>query len=197
MKWPRQVSTSHALVSLILHNLTSRSSPAETIKGNVGWNATQLTPLSWPSRTNFTTASVLPNMSAWFWFWRTVSSKVIDVGAECFFRRPEMSHTRTDWSRLAETMRSRKDVRRERPGSERSSEVSYRPWDGTGHTLRNGCGLFTPRSAPQPAIWGNGDMPVNTARLCRDCPVVNSKRLAPNTRNAASPTIPYSDCLIV
>ena len=64
MKCPRQVSTSQAFVSDILHSLTSLSSPAETISGRVGWNATQLTPLSWPSRTNLTTASVLPNISA-------------------------------------------------------------------------------------------------------------------------------------
>ena len=35
-----------ALVSLIRHNLMRRSSPADTIKGMVGWNATQFTPLS-------------------------------------------------------------------------------------------------------------------------------------------------------
>ena len=34
--WPRQVSTSQALVSLMRHNLTKRSSAAETINGNVG-----------------------------------------------------------------------------------------------------------------------------------------------------------------
>ena len=49
----------------------------------------------------------MPNTSAWFWPWRAIwSSKVIDVGAECFFRRPEMSQTLTDWSSEAETMRS-------------------------------------------------------------------------------------------
>lgn len=51
---------------LILHSLTSLSSPAETINGRVGWKDTQFTPLSWPSSTNLTTASVFPNMSAWF-----------------------------------------------------------------------------------------------------------------------------------
>src|ERR1700760_1670472 len=80
-KCPRQVSTSQAFVSakdqhdqsslllhmnlpLILHSLTSLSSPAETINGSVGWKATQLTPRSCPSRTNLTTASVFPKTSA-------------------------------------------------------------------------------------------------------------------------------------
>jgi hypothetical protein len=35
-----------ALVSLMRHSLISRSSPAETMRGMVGWKATQLTPLS-------------------------------------------------------------------------------------------------------------------------------------------------------
>ena len=89
------------------HSLTSRSSPADTISGSVGWKATQLTPRSWPSSTNLTTASVLPNMSAWFWLARDIwSSNAMAVGAECFLRRPEMSHTRTDWSSEADTIRS-------------------------------------------------------------------------------------------
>ncbi|KAL1844713.1 hypothetical protein VTK73DRAFT_1974 [Phialemonium thermophilum] len=105
-KWPRQVSTSQALVSLMRHSLTRRSSPAETMSGMVGWKATQLTPRSWPSSTNLTTASVLPNMSVWA-FWRaTWSSKLMAVGALCFLRRPEMSQTRTDWSSEPETTRS-------------------------------------------------------------------------------------------
>jgi len=101
------VSTSQAFVSDILHSLTRRSSPAETINGSVGWNATKFTPRSCPSRTNLTTASVFPNMSAWFWFARAIwSSNDIACGAECFFRSPEMSQTRTDWSSEAETTRS-------------------------------------------------------------------------------------------
>lgn len=79
-----------ALVSLMRHNLMRRSSPADTIRGMVGWKATQFTPRSWPSRTNLTTASVLPNMSVWLALARaTWSSKDMDVGAECFLRRPE------------------------------------------------------------------------------------------------------------
>jgi hypothetical protein len=64
LKWPRQLSTSHALVSLILQSLICRSSPHETISGSVGWKEAQLTPRSWPSKTYLTTASVFPNKSA-------------------------------------------------------------------------------------------------------------------------------------
>jgi hypothetical protein len=94
-------------VPLILQSLTRRSSPAETIRGRVGWKDTQFTPRSWPSRTNFTTASVFPNISAWLGLARAIwSSNVMDVGAECFFRSPEISQMRTDWSRDAEAIRS-------------------------------------------------------------------------------------------
>jgi hypothetical protein len=44
-------------------SLMRRSSAPETMSGSVGWKAAQLTPLSWPSRTYFTTASPLPKRS--------------------------------------------------------------------------------------------------------------------------------------
>ena len=78
-----------------------RSSPAETRRGRVGWKETQLTPLSCPSRTYFTVASVLPKMSpacgllCWMLRWSICSSneETVFCGAECFFRRPEQSQT--------------------------------------------------------------------------------------------------------
>ena len=45
------------------HILTCRSSAPDTMSGSVGWNDAQLTPLSCPSRTYFTTASPPPNRS--------------------------------------------------------------------------------------------------------------------------------------
>jgi hypothetical protein len=47
-----------------------------------------------------TTASVLPNMSVWFALAReTWSSKDMDVGAECFLRRPETAGGQLSWRR--------------------------------------------------------------------------------------------------
>ena len=41
---PLNVSTSHAFVSFILHNLITRSSAPLTTKGKVGWKLAQFTP---------------------------------------------------------------------------------------------------------------------------------------------------------
>ena len=50
----------HTLVSFILHSLTWRSSAPLMTKGSVGWKAAQLTPLSCPSSTYLTMASLPP-----------------------------------------------------------------------------------------------------------------------------------------
>ncbi len=103
LKWPRSVSTSHALVSFILHNLIKRSSAPETMSGRVGWKDAQFTPRSWPSKTYFTTASEVPNTSL-------EPAPPTAPGAmpmaTVLSRRPDVSQTRTVWSKEAETTRS-------------------------------------------------------------------------------------------
>ena len=103
LKWPRSVSTSHALVSFILHNLIKRSSAPETMSGRVGWKDAQFTPRSWPSKTYFTTASEVPKTSL-------EPAPPTAPGAmpmaTVLSRRPDVSQTRTVWSKEAETTKS-------------------------------------------------------------------------------------------
>mmetsp|Transcript_23197 Transcript_23197/g.64836 ORF Transcript_23197/g.64836 Transcript_23197/m.64836 type:complete len:222 (+) Transcript_23197:2619-3284(+) len=101
LEWPRRVSTSQAFVSFIRHSLIRRSSAPETIKGNVGWKAAQLTPRSWPSRTYFTTASEAPKTSP-----EPVAEGTLPLTDTVLSRRPEVSQTRTVWSSDADTTRS-------------------------------------------------------------------------------------------
>mmetsp|Transcript_35164 Transcript_35164/g.101266 ORF Transcript_35164/g.101266 Transcript_35164/m.101266 type:complete len:232 (-) Transcript_35164:518-1213(-) len=102
LKWPRSVSTSHAFESFIRQSLIKRSSAPDTMSGSVGWKAAQFTPRSWPSSTYFTTASEVPNTSL----------VPCDEGGPpppmetVLSLRPEVSHTRTVWSREADTTRS-------------------------------------------------------------------------------------------
>lgn len=69
-------------------SLTWRSSPAETIRGRVGWNVAQLTLRSCPSKTYLTIASVLPKMSACCEARCALSSYETVPGAAFFLRRP-------------------------------------------------------------------------------------------------------------
>mmetsp|Transcript_11022 Transcript_11022/g.28665 ORF Transcript_11022/g.28665 Transcript_11022/m.28665 type:complete len:403 (+) Transcript_11022:1009-2217(+) len=127
---PRSVSTSHALVSFIRHNLTCRSSAPDTMSGSVGWNAAQLTPRSWPSSTYLTVASFPPKRSSTCGslepsFPAACSADAADApplpssppirslgglaappGLASFLRRPLVSQTRTVWSSEAERTRS-------------------------------------------------------------------------------------------
>lgn len=108
-------------VPLILHSLTRRSSPAETIRGRVGWKDTQFTPRSWPSRTNFTTASVFPNMSAWLGLLEPsdLRTSLMLVPNASFAARKYPKCEQTD-----QATRKRLDP----------------PSDGTARTSHNGCG---------------------------------------------------------
>jgi hypothetical protein len=104
LKCPLQVSTSQALLSLILQSLICLSSPLDTIRGNVGWKDAKLTPRSCPSRTYLTVekeskASKLPTEPGG-------PLEPIVLALEGDLRREEISQTRTVWSMEADTTRS-------------------------------------------------------------------------------------------
>merc|ERR1719379_2137911 len=98
LKWPRRVSISQALESLIRQSFTTRSSATEATSGCVGWKQAQFTPRSCPSITCFTLASFDPKTSTA----ETPPPPIESV----FSRRDPVSHTRTVWSREDDTMRS-------------------------------------------------------------------------------------------
>lgn len=79
------ISTAHflTLVSFILHSLTWRSSAPLITRGRVGWKDAQLTPLSWPSSTYFTIASLPPTkigikkcVKVWNFQWKLMQVQI-------------------------------------------------------------------------------------------------------------------------
>ena len=118
----------------ILHILIWRSSAADIMRGSEEWKDTQLTPRSWPytarhvynniynfactatftltrvttltSNTCLTMTSDVPNSSVPEPGFRNVSTGPLLPGATVFFLSPDISHTRTVWSRLADATKS-------------------------------------------------------------------------------------------
>ncbi len=76
------------------HSLTCLSSAPLTMRGNVGWNAAQLTPRSCPSSTCFTTASLVPNKSVCPVLLRW-SSMLLGPGDTFFLRSPAPERIRS------------------------------------------------------------------------------------------------------